>query len=461
MNHYYYLKKALELSELKEKEEEIEKFFSLIQIGASKLKAHIKAKSLIHIVSHLDADGLSSAGLIMNFLKKEKVPFIHTVLKQISENNIKTILNSEAELFLFLDFGSQTKIIEDFYLSTKKDLLIIDHHHPKRETFVTNVNPYYSGLDGELISTAPLTYLLINLIRDFKDLVYLALVGAIGDMQENNGFKGLNKIILEEAIDNDVVEVKKGLNIYGINFLKLEDALFREKKLFNNYSEVQSFLKKLGLSNKNYYSLSQEEKEKLHKFLIDLIYLKGLNIEDFFGNNYYLKNEDNIFLKDLKIYSTFLNACGRIGLYSIADGVMLNVKEYKSQVKEVLKKYREEIMKALKWVEENKNDPEKIIEDENKLIINAENNIKDTIIGTVSSILINQYNKNLVIGISKDSKNSEEYKISIRTKDNKVQELIKDFSEYGEFGGHQRAGGGKVKQAKIINFLNKIKKIKI
>jgi len=461
VNYYYYLKKALKLKELKEKEEKIEKFLSLIQIGAHKLKTHVKAKSLIHIVSHLDADGLSSAGLIINFLKKEKVPFVHTVLKQISENNLKTILNSEAELFLFLDFGSQTRLMENFYLSTKKDILIIDHHFPEKETFLTNVNPHYADLDGDLISTSPLTYLLLNFIEDFKDFVHLALVGAIGDMQENKGFIGFNKIILEEAIDNDIVEVKKGLNIYGISFLKLEDALFKEKRLFNSYSEIQNFLKKLGLNNKTYYSLTNEEKEKLHKFLIDLIYLKNLEIEDFFGNQYYLKNEENIYLKDLKVYSTFLNACGRLGYYFIADGVMLNVKEYKNQVKEVLKKYREEIMKALKWVEENKKDPEKVIEDKDKLIINAEDNIRDTLIGTVSSILINQYNKNLVVGISKDPKNLEEYKVSIRTKEDKVQELLKDFSEYGEFGGHLKAGGGKVKQAKLTQFINKVKGVKI
>jgi single-stranded-DNA-specific exonuclease len=461
VNSYEYLKKVLELEEFKEKEEEIEKFFSLIQLGAHKLKTHIKAKSLIHIVSHLDADGLSSAGLVINFLKKEKVPFIHTVLKQINENTLKTILNSEADLFLFLDFGSQTKVMENFYLSVKKDILVIDHHYPEKETFITNVNPHYVGLEGDLISTAPLTYLLLNFIEDFKDFVYLALVGAIGDMQENKGFTGFNKIILEEAIDNDIIEVKKGLDIYGINFLKLEDALFRAKELFKSYSEIQNFLKKLNLLGKTYSSLNQEEREKLHKFLIDLIFLKGLKLEDFFGNIYYLKNEDNIFLKDLKVYSTFLNACGRLGLYSIADGVMLNVKEYKNQVKEVLKKYREEIMKALKWVEENRNNPEKIVEDENKLIINAENNIKDTLIGTVSSILMNQYNKNLVIGISKDTKTGDEYKISIRTKENKVQEIIKDLSSYGEFGGHLKAGGGRVKQTKITSFLNKIKKIKV
>ncbi|MEO2154611.1 MAG: DHH family phosphoesterase [Nanoarchaeota archaeon] len=461
IQYYNYLKKALELEEFKDKEEELERFFSLIQLGAHKLKTHIKAKSLIHVVSHLDADGLSSAGLVINFLKEKKVPFIHTVLKQITPEYLETIVNSEADLFLFLDFGSQTSLIENFALITKKDILVIDHHKPERETFITNVNPYYSGLNGEIISSSPLTYLVLNFIEEFKEKVHLAIIGALGDLQEEKGvLKGLNKIIVDEAIENDIVEVKKELNLYGISFLRLEDVFFKNGKLFESYSEIQNFLKKLNLENKIYSQLSQKEKEELHKVLVDLIYLKGLELTDFFGNNYYLKNETNIYLKDLKAYTTFLNACGRLGLYSIADGVMLDVEEYKLQVKEVLQKYREEIMKALKWFEENKNNEEKVFIDNDKIIINADKEIKDTLIGTISSILINQYNKNMVIGVSKDTKTSD-YKVSIRTKEDKVQEIINQVKELGEFGGHQRAGGGKVKQIKITQFFNKIKSLKI
>ncbi len=461
-NYFNYVKKVLSLEEFKDKEDEVKKFFSLIKIGAHKLKTHIKANSLIHIVSHLDADGLSSAGLVINFLKKHKVPFVHTVLKQVSEAYLDTIVNSEADLFLFLDFGSQTEVMENFQIVTKKDILVIDHHVPQRETFITNVNPYYAGLTGEIISSAPLTYLVLNFIEDFKDFVHLAIVGAIGDMQEEKGsLKGINKIILEEGLERDIIEAKKELNLYGISFLNLEDAFFKNGKLFNSYAEIQNFLKRLGLFNKNYTQLSLEEKEKLHKVILDLIYLKGLEITDFFGYNYYLKNENNVYLKDLRAYSTFLNACGRLGLYSIADGVMLNVEEYKSQVKDVMKKYREEIMKALQWVEKNKENKDKVIFEEDKIILNAGDEIKDTLIGTVSSILMNQYNKNLVVGLSKDGKINDEYKISIRTKDEKVQEIIENVKDLGEFGGHQKAGGGKVKQAKITEFLRRIKAMRL
>ncbi len=456
---YDYLHKLKGYEDLKDKEQNFKKLFYLIQIGANKLYTHIKARSLIHIVSHLDADGLSSAGQIIKFLKEKEVPFQFTVLKQVNEDTLKTLEESEADLFLFLDFGSQTELMEKFALMKRKDFLIVDHHQPKRQTFLLNINPYYCDLNGEIACTSTLTYFLINFIEDLKDFSYLALVGAIGDMQEEKGeFRGLNKLILDEAVERGIIEIKKEINLYGINILNLEEVLYRANLPFlPDFGSVVNLLTKLDLLNKNYLSLTKEEKEKLHKVLITLLSNYKLDIDTVFGKNYYLKGEENPYLANLKTYATFLNACGRLNKIKEAIGVILNLTRFKQKINEVMKEYKEEIKKALEWFEKNKENKEKIFETEDYLIINAEDNIKETLIGTLASVLINQTNKKGIISIAKEDKDN--YKISIRTKEEEVPDLVKKLSKFGEFGGHKKAGGGRVKQATILEFIEYIKSL--
>ncbi len=458
INVYEHLEKLKQFEEFKEKKEEFKRLFYLIQIGANKLNAYVKAKSLIHIISHLDADGLSSAGQVIKFLKEKNVPFQYTVLKQINKDSLKTIENSEADFFIFLDFGNQTEIMEKFSLTKKKDVLIIDHHIPEQPiSFLLNINPYYCDLNGEIACTSTLTYFLINFIEESKKLSWLALVGAIGDMQEaNSEFIGLNKLIIEEAVQNEIIEVKNEINLYGINILSLEEVFYRANLPFlPDYSTITNLLGKLDLLNKNYLNLSEEEKEKLHKVLITLIKNSGNSINSVFGKNYYLKGEENLYLRNLRTYATFLNACGRLGKIKESVGVMLGIEKYKQKVNDIMNEYKEEIKKMLEWFEKNKENKEKIFHTKDFLIINAGDEIKETLIGTLASVLINNVEKKGIISIAKEDKDN--YKVSIRTKTEQIPELINKFREFGEFGGHKRAGGGRIKQTTLLKFIEYIK----
>lgn len=457
ITYYSYLSKIRKIDELKNYEENFKKLFYLIQIGATKLYTHIKADSLIHIISHLDADGISSAGQIIKYLIKNNISFQYTVLKQINEDQLKTIEESEADLFVFLDFGSQIEIMEKFALKKRKDFLIIDHHKPERDTFLLNINPYFVDLNGEIATTSTLTYLLINNIEDYKELSYLALIGAIGDLQEEKGeFKGLNKLIMEEALEEKIVERKKEINLYGINILNLEEVFYRANLSFlDSYGTIKNLLKNLKLENRIYTSLTDKEKDKLHKTLISLVNSDKKLLNEIFGYNYYLVGETNPYLSNLKTYATFLNACGRLNKIEEAIGVILNIEKYKERIPQIMQEYKQEIKKILEWFEKNKDNKEKIFMTKEYLIINAEDEIKDNLIGTLASILINQTEKKGIISIAKEDK--ENYKVSIRTKNEEVPDLLKKLSNFGEFGGHKKAGGGRIKQTKLTDFLNFVK----
>jgi single-stranded DNA-specific DHH superfamily exonuclease len=161
-----------------------------------------------------------------------------------------------------------------------------------------------------------------------------------------------------------------------------------------------------------------------------------------------------------------LNACGRLNRASLGVGACLGDKRLKSMAVETLKDYKKEIVSALKWFEQNKNS-NSIIQEPGFLIINAEENILSTIIGTVASIIskssfvpkntfvvamarmMNDYTK---ISIRYSGKNSGDEDYNLREI---IARVIDDFE--GEAGGHINAAGAYIPSAQENVFVEKLK----
>ena len=60
----------------------------------------------IRVISHLDADGLTSAAIMVKTLKKIDKPFILSIVKQISPQLLEELKKEEYENYMFLDTGS-------------------------------------------------------------------------------------------------------------------------------------------------------------------------------------------------------------------------------------------------------------------------------------------------------------------------------------------------------------------
>ncbi|MBS3157562.1 DHH family phosphoesterase [Candidatus Woesearchaeota archaeon] len=60
----------------------------------------------IRIISHLDADGLSSASIMVKTLKRLDKIFILSIVKQISPQLLEELKRESYETYLFLDTGS-------------------------------------------------------------------------------------------------------------------------------------------------------------------------------------------------------------------------------------------------------------------------------------------------------------------------------------------------------------------
>ena len=142
--------------------------------------------------------------------------------------------------------------------------------------------------------------------------------------------------------------------------------------------------------NNNYRKMINLNEEELKKLVTGII-LRRLgseeNPEDIFGNVYnVLSEEEGNVMRDAREFSTLLNCCGRLGKPGLGIASFFGNKEIREEAIELLNVYKKEIINSLDWFYKNRK-TRFIIERQGYVIINAEDNIKDTLIGTLTSII--------------------------------------------------------------------------
>ncbi|TFG01024.1 MAG: DHH family phosphoesterase [Promethearchaeota archaeon] len=464
-------------------------------------------ESPIKIYTHLDADGLSAGAILGKALYREDIPFQITVIKQLERENIENIAletNNADNLIIFSDFGSgqyhelQNKINVPFF--------ILDHHIPQgisskdqlekideiyMETKEWHINPYFYGFDGSSeISGSGISYLFAKKMNEANiDLSTIALVGANGDIQNqgpNKSFIGLNAKILEDAKQQDLIEIVNDLNFSTLKPVNQALAYSTDIKLpglSGDENKSLKFLKKLEVEVENsddtiktLMDLTQEEKQKITSGLVEYASLK-LDIEPYeileklIVNRYLLKNEKkDSNLYDIGEFSNLLNACGRMNNASIGIATAMgNRNSIYQKAQKNLKEYRKSLMDAIRWLKEEN----KIKEKDYIQYYDGEDKISDNIVGTVASILI--FDENEILKLNKPlfgyakRKNEDAFKISARAHKSLVKrgvnlsEAIRKALKVSKLealgGGHPPAAGTKVPTEKINLFLENINKV--
>ena len=441
----------------------------------------IQKTETIRVVSHLDADGICSAALIINALKRENYKYSLSIVRQLSEDVVEELKTEDYNTFIFTDLGSGQYDLIKKYLG-EKTILILDHHPFDISVMdnipenITMVNPHLCNIDGSSdISGSGVVYLFaVALNKKNKSMAHVAIIGAIGDIQENDGFTGPNKIILQTAIDENKIKVEQGLKWFGIETKPLYKLLMYGygidiPDVTGSESKVIQFLKNINIEPKirskwiKYNDLNQEQKNNL----ISAIIMKRADEEkpeDILGQRYLLTEEQpGSPFKDAKEFSTLLNACGRMDKASHGIGACLNDKTSKRKALDTLTKYRREIVTALRWYEKNSN----VIKGKNYLILNAKDKVLSTVIGTLASIISksNDLEKGtLILSLAHEPKGTT--KVSLRIADNNsnldlrdvINNIIKKTNS-GEGGGHKNAAGAIIKTKNEDNFIKEAIKI--
>jgi single-stranded-DNA-specific exonuclease len=462
----------------------IEGFLASAAQAAKTILETVEKDGFIHVFSHLDADGVAAAGIMAKALFRLDARFRIRVTQWIDEKIIGEIVADKPQLVILTDFGSGyldllNEKIPDF------KVLILDHHqitgNTENSDFV-HVNPHLHGIDGATdISGSGVAYFVAKAVNaENVDLAPIALVGALGDIQDKYDQRklgGLNEKIVEDAVNAKLVEVEKDLIFFGRETRPIHKTLANTTSPFipglsGEEDASVAFLNSLGIKLKDgekwraLRDLTDEEKKKLCSALADYLLSKGLHFEvaNLIGHIYILtKEEPWTPLRDAREFSVVLNSTGRMDRPSLGIAVCMGDRGAAlEEANKALEDYRKSINKYLNWIMEK---PERMKELENIYVIYGENFINEKIIGTVSSILATSLpssEKPLIAYANIETEGAA--KFSARTTDIVVHkgvnlgEVMRVAAEKcaGKGGGHNIAAGCQVPMDQIENFIGMV-----
>lgn len=413
----------------------------------------------IMVVSHFDTDGISSAAIMIQALKKMDQKFSLKILKGLDQNFIYKLEKDRPVIFLDLASGMLNHI-KDRGL---QKVFIVDHHELVHEIpeNVTMVNPMMH--DKEKISSSGLTYLFCKEIDpENKKLAKLAVLGMIGDLMEDHIDK-LNNEILEEG----EIKRKRGLLIYPstrpINKVLEYNSQSYIPGITGDSSGVSELLRGAGIEpiNGKYKSLIELNDEEM-KRLVTAIMLRNPSTKnrEIVGDIFLLKFFNK--LEDARELSAMINACSRLDEPETALQFCMEIPEARKKAEAIHVKYKQHLISGLNFVENSIDESDKI-QGRGFLIINARDKIKDTIIGTIASILSNSsvYNEGTIITAMAYSEGK--IKVSARNvgrKGRNVREILDSVIREigGEVGGHEFAAGCMISQDKEQDFIESLRK---
>lgn len=409
----------------------------------------------INLISHFDTDGISSLAIMIKAIKRLDKKFSVKIIKGLDEQTIRDLPKDKLNLFLDLGSGS-LNYLKDSGLS---EVFIIDHHEIIQE-IPHNVEIINSQLhDKQKISTSGLTYLFCKEIdKKNKDLAKLAVLGMVGDMLEKEIGK-LNNGILEDG----EIKRKKGILIYP-STRPLSITLEYSSNPYipgvtGNAEGVMELLREINISvkgekAKSIIDLNEEEMQKLTTAI--MLRNPKCKSENIVGDIFLIKMYNK--LEDARELSAMVNACSRYGEPSIALQLLMEIPKAKKKAEAIHIKYKQQLLSSLKFIEK----VPKIV-GRGFVVINAKNEVKDTMIGTVASIIQNSntYEEGTIIITM--AYYEDKIKVSSRSvgkNGRNVREMLQTIVTKigGEVGGHEFAAGCNIYQEKEKEFIDLLKK---
>lgn len=459
----------------------VDSFLAQARVAAEVIHETAQKDGFISVFSHLDADGVAAAGVIGKALFRLGARFRIKVMQWVDDKIISEVTMGKPDLVVLCDFGSgYLDLIAEKIPEIK--IVILDHHQIIGKTENPNVvqlNPHNFGIDGATeVSGSGVTYFVAKALDSVNvDLAPIALVGALGDMQdkyEQRSLKGLNELIVNDAIAAGLLKVEKDLTFFGRETRPIHRTLATTTSPFipglsGEEDKALAFVVNLNIPLKNgdkfraLVDLNGEERKRLCSALADHLLSKGLHpeVDNLIGNVYvFTKEEPNTALRDGREFSVLLNSTGRMDRPSLGIAICMGDREAAlGESSKILEDYRKSINKYLSWVGEK---PERLRELQNSYVIYGENFINEKIIGTVSSIIVYTLSNNekpLLAFANIEEENAA--KFSARTTEAALRkgvnlgEVMRLASEAngGKGGGHNIAAGAQVPLDKIEAFL--------
>lgn len=440
---------------------------------AYELAEIIRRSQEIHIVTHIDADGITAGAIASETLRRLGKNYSIECIKQLDEVIVEKLMGEHHELVWFTDLGSG--ISTDYPDITK---IITDHHAcPVDSDAPFHLNPHLFGHDGSYeISGAGTTYLVSKAIDPKnKDLSALAIIGAVGDLQDHKfcELRGLNQDIIKDGKEIGVIETTKDLRYFGKEtrplaklFQYATDPLIpgvsgREDACIALFQELQIPLKK-GDEWRKWIDLEISEKRKIISAIIQMLLTKGFGYQvasRVIGETYLLcREKEGTELHDAKEFATLLNSTARYGKYVVGLQVCLGDRgKWLKEALSLLQGHRHNLVEGLQFAREEKIQKRSFIQ-----FFHAGEGIRDTIIGIVTNMMLNgeEVDKRLPLLGFAFTENGD-VKVSARASQSLVDQGLdlavalthaaKEVNGIG--GGHNIAAGATIPKGKEEEFL--------
>ncbi len=424
-----------------------------IERKAENIASYLTESEYVRCISHNDADGLASAGILAESLRRLGTPFHTTIIGRLSSDTIEKINEEEKTKVIFFDMGSgQKELIKEI----NSPVAIVDHHPPnhKYQETENHLNPHHFGINGTFEACAStLSYLVCKKLDVMnKDLGSVALAGAVGDMQ-HLPMSGLNLEILNEMRSNDIIEIRK-----GIRFLdNLEDSISESTDPFlsnisGDLKKTRKVLEKLDIDGeKSFWELDQEDQRKLSSFIVLKLLKQGAEvnrIKSTIGDIYKVNGKEYNFVSEL---TSLLDSCGKQDKYGIALSLIFDYKEKYKEAREIKNKQKNKLLEELKGSINN------IKETKNLYYVETTSReVKGTIAGILVDYLFTNkpilaYNKKEDVSISARGNKS-----LINNGLNLSEVMSKSAKKVGgNGGGHNIASGASIPKEGLSDFLEK------
>ncbi len=305
------------------------------------------ARSILHcdsmrVISHNDADGITSAGLMCNALSRARIPFQATLLNRLDESVIRGLQGP----VVFCDMGSSKP---ELVSRVKDDCFVLDHHRPVETLSCMHLNPHLFGIDGAFeLSAAGTVYSVVRHMGDNADLAGLALVGAMGDRQ---AMIGANRAILDEAIASGSVKLKSGLKLSEDG--PTEEVFSRVIEPLLDFTgdpgKTKKFLDDLKIKG-DLQSLGKEDLARLCTALTLKLLMQGSFAADsIIGEVIRLKHE--VVENSLELVQ-LLNACGNRDLPGLGLTLCLRDKSALGEARKLAADYKGHILREISILRE-------------------------------------------------------------------------------------------------------------
>lgn len=414
----------------------------------------------IRIISYHDTDGITSATILAKTFRRLDKKFTIKIVKGLEENIIaKELKRQPKEVIIFSDLASGSL---DYFKNLAEPIFILDHHEidkTKLNNKIKIINHHLTNFPESNEATgAGICYLFSKAIsQNNQDLSPLAIIGMIGDRYELN----LSKINQQIVKDTHNLKIKKGLVVYPAT-RPLRRALEWSTSPYipgvtGNGPGAIEILQETGIQyDKSLLDLNEDEMSKL----ITAVMIRRAQhnkVKDILGNLYVLKFFNT--KEDVREISTLVNACSRLGHSDVAISYCLENENVKRQALDIYTKYKQELVSGLKVAEKMDK-----IKGKGFVILNAKDQIKDVIIGTICSMLSSSptYTEGtILIGMAY---NEDKIKISARIVGQEGRNL-KEFLEktvitfkdknpesIAEVGGHNFTAGCLIEKEKEFSF---------